>query len=203
MTGAALVTKNSGGWGNRKFLTASDGAYNDYFGISVSINGNFIIVGAYMDTYNGFSSAGSAYIFEKDLGGTENWGERKKLIPSDAGVFSRFGWSVSISGNIAVVGKFIGAAYIFEKDLGSANNWGQRKIITSSDTSYYFGYSVYVDVDKIIVGAQGEDWSSSRKGAAYIYYKNEDGADNWGQKKKLRPSNINNRDMFGTSVSIN
>ena len=203
MKGTTLVTKNNGGWGDRKILTASDGANDDNFGHSVSINGNYIVVGAIGDTYSGKTKAGSAYIFEKDLGGTENWGERKKLIPSDASSWKQFGWSVSISGNIAVVGRQNGSAYVFEKDLGGVNNWGERKILTSSDTSWYFGWSSCVNGDIIVVGAYGTWNMSSQEGVAYIYYKNEGGTDNWGQKKKLRPSNIDNEDFFGTSVSIN
>ena len=66
----------------RKKLLAGDGAADDYFGYSVSISGDTAIVGAYWDDDNGDSS-GSAYIFSRDQGGADNWGQVKKLTASD------------------------------------------------------------------------------------------------------------------------
>jgi hypothetical protein len=98
-------------------LLAGDGSSNDYFGYSVSISGDSAIVGAYGSYY------GSAYIFSRNHGGTDNWGEVKKLLASD-GVSSVFGYSVSISADTAIVGAWSdddngessGAAYIFSRN---------------------------------------------------------------------------------------
>src|SRR5207253_2576706 len=116
-TGAAYVySRNQGGvdnWGEVKKLTASDGASPDQFGISVAISGDTIVVGA----YNKNSSTGAAYVYSRNQGGVDNWGEVKKLTASDAHGFDEFGVSVAISGDTIVVGapnknSVTGAAYV-------------------------------------------------------------------------------------------
>jgi hypothetical protein len=104
---------------NKKLL-AGDGTFDDYFGVSVSISGDTAIVGAFFDQDNGVNS-GSAYIFSRDEGGADNWGEVEKLTASDGALNAFFGNSVSISGDTAIVGahadddngRFSGSAYIF------------------------------------------------------------------------------------------
>jgi len=112
-------------WGNISYnstesnkITASDGADGDIFGRSVSISGDYAIVGAFWDDDNGIDS-GSAYIFKRS--GT-SWAEEAKLTASDGAAIDQFGWSVSISGEYAIVGAHLdddngadsGSAYIFE-----------------------------------------------------------------------------------------
>ena len=86
-------------WPEVDKLLASDGAEFDLFGYSVSISGDYAIVGA-LDDDNG-SDSGSAYIFFYD--GT-SWSEQAKLTAADGNDDDRFGCSVSISGDYAVIG---------------------------------------------------------------------------------------------------
>ena len=96
-------------------LLAKDGAEEDNFGISVAITGTTAIVGAYRDDDNGAGS-GSAYLF--DTTGRQI----DKLLPDDGAADDRFGYSVAISGDIAVVGSWqdddngsnSGSAYLFD-----------------------------------------------------------------------------------------
>ena len=81
-------------------MIASDGAAADYFGVSVSISGDYAIVGAYQDDDNG-NNSGSAYIFKRD---GINWTEQAKITASDGTWSNEFGYSVSISGDYAIVG---------------------------------------------------------------------------------------------------
>jgi len=81
-------------------IAASDGTGGDNFGWSVSISGDYAVVGAILDDDNGDWS-GSAYVFKR--AGT-SWAQEAKLLPSDGAVEDRFGNSVSISGDYAVVG---------------------------------------------------------------------------------------------------
>ena len=98
-------------------LTASDGAALDRFGSSVSISGDYAVVGAHLDDDNG-STSGSAYVFVRS---GDNWTQQSKLIASDGAAGDWFGLSVSISGDSAVVGAYFdndnglssGSAYIF------------------------------------------------------------------------------------------
>ena len=53
------------------------------FGYSVAISGNTIVVGAYVDDISNNTNQGAAYIFERNQGGVNNWGEVKKLVASD------------------------------------------------------------------------------------------------------------------------
>ena len=211
---AYIFSRDQGGadnWGELKKLTASDAAANDQFGRSVSISGDTAIVGAPWDDDNGTES-GSAYIFSRDQGGADNWGEVKKLIAGDGADGDCFGESVSISGDTAIVGAYMdddngtesGSAYIFSRDHGGADNWGQvKKLIAGDGAAYdYFGYSVSISGDTAIVGAYGDDDNGSGSGSAYIFSRDHGGADNWGQVKKLIAGDGAAGDLFGYSVSI-
>ncbi|MCH8008342.1 MAG: FG-GAP repeat protein [Chloroflexi bacterium] len=192
-------------------LAASDVKANDKFGSQVAVNGDTAIVGASGDDSGGISS-GAAYVFERNEGGADNWGEVKKLTASDAQIGDRFGFSVAVSGDTAIVGAMFeasggtnsGAAYVFERDEGGADNWGEVKKLTASDaqTGDQFGWSVAVSDDTVIVGARFGDTGGLAKGAAYVFHRNEGGADNWGEMKKLRASDAQKFDQFGASVSV-
>ena len=84
-------------------LTASDGAEGDYFGVSVSISGDTVVVGANGDDDNGDTS-GSAYVFVKPSAGWSNMTQTAKLTASDGVEGDYFGYSVSVSGDTVVVG---------------------------------------------------------------------------------------------------
>ena len=204
-SGAAYVyERNAGGadnWGEVKKLTASDGG--NFFGISVAVSGDTILVGAW-----GYGVGGAAYIFQRDQGGTDNWGEVKKLTASDAEAGDRFGLSVALSGDTTLVGAHFngagGAAYIFQRDQGGTDNWGEVKKLLASDAqaSDNFGWSVAVSGDTAIVGAFGEGAVGSVTGAAYVYKRNEGGVDNWGEVKKLLASDPTHGAKFGYSVAL-
>ena len=79
-------------------LTASNAKFDDNFGEVVAISGDNVIVGASQADPVG-SISGSAYIYNRNQGGTDNWGEVAVLVASDAAAFDSFGSAVSISGN--------------------------------------------------------------------------------------------------------
>ncbi len=83
--------------------TVVGGTEEDHFGYSVSVSGDTAVVGAYQNDYNGTNS-GSAYIFYRNHGGIENWGAEKKIVASDAEAYDHFGYSVSVNGDILIVG---------------------------------------------------------------------------------------------------
>ncbi len=203
LSGSAYVFERNQGaadnWGELKKLTASDGESGDQFGISVSISGATIIVGADVDD----SQRGAAYLY---VNGCDNWIERDKQTASDRAVTDQFGDSVSISGDTIVVGafgddSFIGAAYVFERNQGGADNWGEVKKLTASDGAQddLFGQSVSISGDTIVVGANRND---SLRGSAHVFERNQGGADNWGEVTKLTASDGEANDLFGQAVSI-
>ena len=185
-----------------KELSAGDAATFDQFGFSVDISGDTVVVGAF--SKNSFT--GAAYIFGRNQGGADNWGQVKKLTASDAATGDKFGFSVGINGDTVVVGAYrkdssTGAAYIFGRNQGGVDNWGQVKRPTAVDATPgdVFGVSVGISGDTVVVGAQGKN---SNTGAAYIFGRNQGGADNWGQVKKLTAGDAAVGDSFGNSVSI-
>jgi hypothetical protein len=203
---AYIFLRNQGGtdnWGQVKKITASDSATFDSFGSSVSVSGDIIVVASYSG-----NSSGSAYIFSKNQGGTDNWGQVKKITASDSATFDSFGSSVSVSGDIIVVGSnsnnSSGSAYIFSRNQGGTDNWGQVKKIRASDAAAndQFGWSVSVSGDSIVVGTYGDDDSGAESGSAYIFYRNQGGTDNWGQVKKITASDAAAYNHFGWSVSV-
>ncbi|MCX6571294.1 MAG: FG-GAP repeat protein [Candidatus Aminicenantes bacterium] len=192
-------------------LVASDTADNTSFGMSGDVDGDLAIVGAPGDDVNGTNS-GAAYIFSRDLGGLDGWGQIKKLVASDAAADDLFGVSVDISGDYAVVGAVAedgagtgrGAAYIFYRNQGGADNWGQVKKLTANAAADNdgFGFAVALEGDTLIVGADGEDGGGTDEGAAYVFYKDRGGADNWGPVVRLVAGDPDDADQFGYSIGL-
>ncbi len=205
--GAAYIFKRdqNGSWLEAAKIRASDAQTFDEFGISVCLSDEYAIVGA-QDEDEGGNSAGAAYIYKRDE--NDNWYEVEKLIASDAEVDGKFGNSVSISGDYAIVGapgenvseEDAGAAYIYKRDEN--NNWYEVEKLTSSDSQSndFFGDAVSISGDYAIVGAPGENVSEEDAGAAYIYKRDEN--NNWYEVEKLTSSDSQSNDHFGSNVSI-
>ena len=183
----------------------------DYFGYSVSISGDNIVVGAYCDDDDGTNS-GSAYVFEKPATGWITMNETAKLKASDGAEQDNFGCSVSISGNNIVVGTCFdddnginsGSAYVFEKPISGWINMTETAKLTASDAveNDRFGYSVSISGDNIVVGAYCDDDNGSDSGSAYIFEKPTTGWGNINETAKLTASDGEEYHNFGNSVSI-
>jgi len=218
-SGAAYIYKKGtdGIWQETQILHASNMYEGDNFGSSVDISGSYAIIGAkYEDGGMGhpFTDAGEAYIFERNESGV--WIQVAELRASDIQNNDYFGASVAISGNFAIVGAYredggsgnpqedSGAVYVFERD--SNGNWNEVQILHASNmyTEDKFGYSVDIDGSYVIVGAKCEDGGMGHPfkeaGGAYIFERNSSGL--WVEIAKLRASDIQEYDYFGTSVSI-
>jgi len=170
-----------------KLLTSDAGAPEDHYGWAVSVSGDVAVAGAQDANIGNNADQGAAYVFERNQGGNDNWGLVKKLIASDGAALDDFGYSVSVSGDIIVVGAPVddigingnqGSAYVFERNRGGPNNWGQVKKLTASDGAAgdQFGFSVGVSADVIVVGAVVDD---NVRGSAYVFERNRGGANNW------------------------
>lgn len=176
--GKAYIFKRTGTvWTQEAGLTAPDGAAYDKFGHSVSISGDYAIISAYQKTIIGNANQGKAYIFKRS--GT-SWAQQAGLLANDGFANDRFGGSVSISGNYAIVGadtKTVGTliaqgkAYIFKR-----NNiaWIQEAGFTSSDSAngFQFGRSVSLSGDYAIVSCIGGvalPANATFKGDAYLF----------------------------------
>ena len=217
---AYIFFNNEGVWEETQKITASDREAANYFGRNVSMCENYIIIGAYENTTdtsgeNPVSKAGASYIFYNNEG---TWQEMQKIVASDRAFEDRFGASVAISDNYAVVGAYYedddetgnntlndaGSAYIFYNNAGT---WQEIQKIVASDRASqdYFSCSVAIYGDYIMVGAWYEDEDESggntmaNSGSAYVFYNNE-GV--WEETQKLVASDRNIQDVFGLSISI-
>ena len=199
---AYIFTRSGSTWTSQAKLTASDAAAGDYFGWSVSVSGDTAVIGAIGNDGVGGNS-GSAYVFTRS-GST--WTQQAKLTASDAAASDYFGWSVSVSGDTAVVGADLdddggdksGSAYVFTR-IGST--WTQQQKLTASDAAAWglFGYSVSVSGDTAVVGAAGDKWEGGNSGSAYVFTRS---GSTWTQQAKLTASDATSWYCFGCSVSV-
>ena len=203
-------------------LRASNADPDDQFGRSVAIDGNWAIIGAYLEAgpSNNKTGAGAAYIFERS---GDSWQEVQVLRASNAEASDNFGYSVAIDGDRVIVGASDedgntgdqydrrGAAYVFERSSGtwgnpSGNGFSEETQIlraSNADSDDNFGHSVAIDGDRAIVGAVREDGPSNGKssaGAAYVF--EWTAASGWKEVEVLRASNADPDDQFGRSVAI-
>ena len=223
-----LISDNGGGAGKLDIQLDQ----SDYFGSSVSLNEDLLAVGAPYDDDGGTSTStnkGAVYLFEKS---GDIWSTKTKISEND-GIKDKvsieldpedyFGSSMSLYDSTLAVGAYgdddggnnNGAVYIFEKD--SNDEWVKQFKISENDgdevgeinidldSSDYFGYSVALYDDVLVIGALYDDDGYSNSGAVYIFKKENN---TWVNKLKLSAANgllfsLDAYDYFGSSVGIN
>ena len=202
---AYVFVRSASTWSQQAQLTAADGAASDYFGSSVAVSGDTVVVGAWGDDVGANAGQGSAYVFVRS--GT-SWSAQQKLTAADGAASDYFGSSVAISGGTAVVGapnddvgarEDQGSAYVFVR---SGTTWSEQQKLTADDgvAGDYFGLSVAVSGNTVVVGAP---WKivgvKADQGAAYVFTRS--GA-TWSQQAQLIGANGAAGDDFGYSVAI-
>ncbi len=195
-TGSVYVFQRSGNmWLEEDKLIASDAAPYTFFGLSISINGDYALIGAPGND----DLIGSAYIFKNN--GT-TWTEESKLTPSDGETYDAFGQSVSIYNDYALIGAPYedignGSAYVFKR---TGNSWIEEDKLTlntsNSTNDVNFGHSVSIYGDYALIGAPLNEYTI---GSAYIFKRD---GNKWTEEDKLSPSDGVTYDWFGYSVSI-
>lgn len=237
--GAAYVfTRSNGQWTQQAYLRASNPDVSDYFGTSVSISGNTIVVGAPGEASNATTvggsqsnnsapGAGAAYVFTRS--GT-NWLQQAYLKASNSGGEDRFGQTVSVAGDMVVIGApwedssatvingdginnnapEAGAAYVFTRN---GITWTQQAYLKAgnSNSGDSFGEAVAISANTVVVGAPGEDGGSSGTGGnpadnsaagSGAAYIFVRGSSGWTQQAYLKPGNTDAGDNFGAAVAI-
>ncbi|MCK4341950.1 MAG: hypothetical protein KAY37_09535 [Phycisphaerae bacterium] len=198
-TGAAYVFRyNGSAWIEEAKLESGGGSNGDWFGHSVAILGNRVLVGAPLDSQGG-TWVGAAYVFRYDDG--VGWVQEQKLQASGGQGWDEFGWSVSLSGDVALIGAFgdddkgttSGSAYVFRYN---GSSWIQEQKLLASDgaANDRFGDSVAVWGDVALIGAYGDDDNGSSSGSAYVFRYN---GSNWAEEQKLTASDAAGEDQFG------
>ena len=149
---------------------------DDYFGYSVSVDGNRVVVGAYTEGDAGGTQSGKAYIFDVTTGSLLHTLHNPNAYSTSDGDY--FGYSVAISGNYAIIGSGYedddggiesGKVYIFDATTGSLLHTLHNPNAYGTSYTDYFGSSVAISGNRVVVGAHGEDDAGETSGKAYIY----------------------------------
>ena len=179
-------------------LIAFDGNNNDYFGKSLSMYNDYLVVTSLYDDVNGEKS-GSAYIFNLI---DDVWVLHSKLVPLDGSPFDRFGYAVDIYKNIIVVsaiydddlGEDTGSVYVYrlENDI-----WGFETKLYSEHASEgdFFGICISVAEDVIGVSAIYDENIGSVSIFRYDQF--------WTEVQRIIPEDGEEYDLFGSSIDLN
>lgn len=193
--GSAHVFVRSGtSWNQQARLTADNAAEGERFGYAVSISGDTILVGAPDDGVA--ADEGSAYVFVR---GGATWSQQARLTAEDPIDNDAFGFSVSVSGDSAVIGTPTGAAYVFARE---GTTWSQQAKLTPEVVAVNdaFGYAVSISDDTVVVGAPNDDHATGfDQGSAYVFVRL---VTTWSQQGKLTADDASDGDYFGLAVSI-
>ncbi|MBL8693789.1 MAG: FG-GAP repeat protein [Planctomycetes bacterium] len=220
------------------YIKASNTGPDDRFGCAVAVSGDTAIVGAFLEdsnatgvngdgNNNSATNSGAAYVFVRN--GT-TWTQQAYLKASNTGANDQFGFSVAISGDVAVVGANLedsastgvngmqsdnsaassGAAYVFVRN---GTTWTQEAYLKASNTGSndFFGASVAVSGDVIAVGAHLEDSAATgvdgdgtnnvAADSGAVYMFERQGS-TWMQSGYIKASNTGASDQFGSSVAL-
>ncbi|MFH1811008.1 MAG: hypothetical protein ABIJ09_19865 [Pseudomonadota bacterium] len=191
-------------------LHSGDGITGDDFGRSVALDGDTALIGA-QNVDNGTTiNVGAAYVYVRTVSG---WAEQAKLSVGspDQQAEERFGYSVALQGDRAVVGAYRadatgmqqgpGAVYVFTRN---GSSWTQSAKLVALDRANIdqFGVAVALDGDTIVVGANNEEANSStnsNRGAAYVFVFN---GSTWEEQTKLVATDFAANHLFGSAVAI-
>ena len=186
---------------------------NGSFGNSVALSEDesTLVVGQ-SGRANGLVSAGIAYVFGRNVGGADAWGEADVLSPNDGVDLDLFGLDVAISGDTIAVGSPLsdskgessGSIYLYERNTVDPDQWDllAKLVAADGDRAGRYGRSVALDGDTLVVGSVGDDDSGSFSGSAYVHQRNEGGSGTWGLVTKLVPYDGAESDIFGREVDV-
>ncbi|MGB3081204.1 MAG: FG-GAP repeat protein, partial [Saprospiraceae bacterium] len=201
---ATIYHFNQGHWTWMQKITDPTGFMDDNFGISVSLSGNFAIVGAYNDD-GPFNNQGSVSVFQYN---GISWDWLEKITDPDGAASDHFGFSVSMSGDNFIAGSYLddsspggdqGSACVFHFD---GTNWVFVVKLTDplSGLADGFGSSVSLAGNNIIVGSPYDDaGANTDQGSASIYQYDGNA---WVYMQKVIDSDGASSDYFGSSVTI-
>lgn len=199
------------GWSEAKKIptisTHPFGSFGGGFGEAIAAERDLLVVGSPGEGSQNLqgsigSESGSVYVFARDTGGPEAWGEMAKLLPSNPASSKRFGFAVAISGN-TIIASQANEVHIFER-IEDTNTWGESKILTGSavNASRSYGASLAIHGDRLAVSDPQFETASSPPGVVYLYERNHGGPGNWGEVARLSSPIGENNDGFGRSISI-
>ena len=186
-TGSAYVfTRNGTNWTQQQKLAPSVRAASDYFGLSVAVDGDSLVVGSpHQNSSSANTYPGAAFVFVRN---GEVWTEQQRLVANDAAAGDAFGGNVAIDGDRIAVGalyddrganKYSGSVYIFDRNGAT---WSQQGYLTPNDSPYgeSFGQSLGLKGD--LVAASGPYYEQ-----AYVFVR---GPTAWSEPASILFTNI-------------
>ncbi len=174
---------------------------NAFFGKSVAMDGNNLIVGAPGD--QGFNAilSGAVYIYENT--GDNSWGSAAKIFYNNATAGENFGTSVDIDGIFAVIGapaynSYIGRAFTFRKPSAT---WEYYQVLseTGDGTTDYYGQSVAIDGNYLIICAPDYTTGIAANSGVGFLYEADSG---WVDRAEIAPSTLSMNNFLGCSSDI-
>jgi hypothetical protein len=206
--GTSLVSGSDTGFREvLKLFAGNGGERSDQFGRGVDVSDDTFIVGTRYGTQTlGGDNVGSAYLYRYQASGGLD--DVAGLFASDGADNDRFGETVAIDGEWAIVGAYFdedlgassGSAYFFHNDpvLG----WVEETKLTASDGSAddRFGSAVDLSGNRAVVGARYHNHPGRPSGGAYVF--ELDPLSGWEEVDELMPTSRNDLDSFGDSVAI-
>lgn len=200
-TGVCYVFHRQGvSWTQESRLLASDAAFGDYFGTSVAIDGDRIMIGA-IGVYHG-TSTGSAYVFQFSHG---RWYQQARIDPLPNEVLSSFGHAVALSGDRAIISAF---AIDHQEFTGSVfayrlvdDQWvREARLMADQEPEAVLGWSLALDGQRVLVGAASSS-TTPENGLAYLFERAPEGT--WTQAARFVPvTKATNNVAFGQSVAL-
>ena len=211
---AYVYTRNAGGadgWGELAVLKPKDNGDTNLCGMAVALDVDTAVVGCPGNDEKGLDS-GAAYVFTRNAGGPDAWSQVAKLQAGDGASGDELGAAVAVSGDLIALGARrdddqgdqSGAVYLFRRNQGGVDAWGQVAKVTPSVGKQYaeFGGALGLDRGRLVVGARFMVEGVTKSGAAYVFERNEGGAEAWGQVAMLLPETPNSFQNFGGAVAI-
>jgi hypothetical protein len=172
---------------------------NDWFGSALAVYGDTLIVGAYGSN----SFQGAATLYNRNQGGAEKWGKVVTILDPTATAGDAFGSTVAVNGSTAVVGApsynySHGRAYVYDNQ---PTGWGIIATLENPTTTFggNFGDAVAVSGDNVVVGSPQNIIGA---GAAYVFNRNQGGANAWGLIATLADPNGTVDDEYGIAVAL-
>jgi hypothetical protein len=204
-TGAVyLWIRQAGTWVLETKLTAPAPAINDQFGYALALDGDALLVGTQTSEGGPFELKGSAQVFRSVAG---RWVQEGLLSPEPLSALSRFGWSVDLDGDLALVGApthevdfgFSGAAWVFRRD---GERWIEETLLVPQDSheEQLFGHDVSLSGDLAAVSGVWDSWVEFQAGAVYLFQRDDDGT--WSELVKLQPDDLEGNDEFGAALAL-
>lgn len=185
---------SAGRWQQEAFFSGGDSAAGDNFGRAVAIDGDTIIAGAPFHDVSGAADRGAAYLFSRNQGGMERWGQTRKLLMSAGAAGDRFGESVAIDNAVSVVGaprdddearglSDAGSITIYADGQQLAKLFAADRL--SGDR---FGFGVAISGDLVVAGAPFGDAGATDSGAAFLFTLN---SETWSERRLFELSGAN------------